>query len=135
MMDQVTEPGITRVLVVEDDGLVAHMVREMLVRAGYEVVGIARDGGAALEAVARLKPDIVLMDLVMPEMDGIEATRRIQEIRPTPVIVLTAYEAPELDDDVRSFGIEACLSKPPAPHELDRAIVAARTHFAQAHGC
>ncbi len=121
-----------RVLVVDDDGLVAGMVQTLMVQEGYEVVGVVGDGRAALEAVARYQPDIVVMDLQMPEMDGIEATRRIQEICPTPVVVLTAHDDLQLTAEAARAGVGAYLVKPPNGRNLARAITVARARFEEA---
>jgi two-component system, sensor histidine kinase and response regulator len=121
-----------RVLVVEDDGLVADMVRSLMTQEGYDVVDVVRDGRAALEAVARHRPDIVVMDLQMPEMDGIEATRQIQEICPTPVVVLTAHDDLELTTAAARAGVSAYLVKPPNGRNLSRAITVALARFEEA---
>ena len=118
-----------RVLIVEDDVLVCEMVHSVLEQAGYTVVGEASCGSEAMEAVALLKPDVVLMDVALPDFDGIEITRRINETCPTPVVILTAYETPELIDKASRAGAGAYLVKPPRAHEIDRAIVIARSRF------
>ena len=115
-----------RVLVVEDDGLVADMIATLLARRGYHVVEVAMDGVAALDAVARLRPDVVVMDLGMPEMGGIEAAQRIQQFAPTPIVLLTAYDVPELASLPAEAGVVACLAKPPNGWDLDHAITGAR---------
>jgi two-component system, response regulator PdtaR len=116
-----------RVVVVEDDGLVAGVVGLMLTDLGYDVVGTAMDGLVALRVVTQQQPDVVLMDLVMPGIGGITAARRIQAIRPTPVVVLTAYEPPELTPSLREAGVVACLEKPVTKGDLDQAIMMALT--------
>jgi signal transduction histidine kinase len=117
------------VLVAEDDALVVEMIRGMLAEQGYEMVGAVGDGRAAIEAVERLQPDVVVMDLSMPEMDGIEATRRIQEHHPTPVVALTAHDEPELVAGASEAGAGAYVVKPADGQELERAIIVARTRF------
>jgi two-component system chemotaxis response regulator CheB len=80
--------GIIRVLVVDDSAFVRKTVAQMLSRSPFvEVVGAARDGGEALEMCARLEPDVVTLDLVMPRMDGLEFLRRQMPIRPIPVVI------------------------------------------------
>ena len=77
-----------RVLVVDDSAYVRKVVKEMLARSGaIEVVGTARDGQEALQAVADLEPDVVTCDLIMPEMDGVEFIQRQMAVRPVPIVV------------------------------------------------
>jgi len=85
-----------RVLVVEDDYLVGSLIQAMLTQLGHRVAGRASDGPQAVEMVENLRPDIIVMDVQMPGMDGIEATRLIQERCPTPVVMITAYDSEEL---------------------------------------
>jgi response regulator NasT len=112
----------TRVLVVEDDHLVSEMVRGMLEELGYQVSGIAEDGHEALEMIRDLKPDVVLMDIKMPRMSGIQAAILIQKHFPTPVAILSAYETEDLVRDAMEAGVGAYLVKPPEPQDLFRAI-------------
>lgn len=118
-----------RVLIAEDDYLVSSQIREAVEALGHTVVGEAKDGYEAVEMTATLHPDVVLMDLKMPGMDGIEATRRIQETCPTPVIVLTAYQTPELVERVNGAGVGAYLIKPPDARALERTLLIARARF------
>jgi two-component system, sensor histidine kinase and response regulator len=119
-----------RVLVAEDDALVAALVQGILEDQGYEVVGVVGDGLSAVEVVEAMHPDVVLMDLQMPGMDGIEATRRIQASCPTPVVVLTAHEEPRLVQNATNAGVGAYLTKPPAGQDLEGAITVAQARFA-----
>ncbi|MEA3338545.1 MAG: response regulator [Chloroflexota bacterium] len=118
-----------RVLVVEDDYLVSEMVRGLLEGAGYVVVGEAGNGLEAVEMTKSLQPDVVLMDIAMPDMDGIEATRLIYERCPTPVVALTAHEMEELVVGASKAGVGAYLVKPPKLREMERAITIARARF------
>jgi len=118
-----------RVLVVEDDHLVSEMVCGTLEEIGYLVLGEANDGREALAMVASLSPDVVMMDIKMPDMDGIEATRRIMEVHPVPVVALTAYENPELMREAVSAGLGAYLVKPSTAREMERAITVAIARF------
>ncbi|MBN1657724.1 MAG: response regulator [Anaerolineae bacterium] len=120
-----------RILIVEDDALVAEMIQEWVEREGYAVAGVVYDGRDAVDAVERLKPDIVVMDLQMPEMDGVEATRRIQEAHPTPVVVLTAHDDVELAEQAARVGAAAYLVKPSSGRELSRTIAFARSSFVE----
>jgi len=114
-----------RVLVAEDDYLVSETIAHVLKEIGCELVGTAADGRQAAEMVCALHPDVVLMDIRMPDVDGLEAARNIQECCPTPVIILTAYESKELVDRASETGVSAYLSKPPVAQEIDRAITIA----------
>ena len=118
-----------RVLIVEDDFLVGETVRGVLEDIGYQIIGRAMNGLQAVEMTQTLRPDIVLMDLQMPDMDGIEATRRIQENSPAPIVALTAYDTPELVGKASQAGVGAYLLKPPNGKELERAITIALARF------
>jgi AmiR/NasT family two-component response regulator len=118
-----------RVLVVEDDSLVSEMIQGLLERMWYIVAGRAVNGLQAIEMTQSTRPDVVLMDIKLPDMDGIEAARRIYESCPTPVVVLTAYDTPELVERASAAGVGAYLLKPPDVHEMDRAIAIAMARF------
>jgi two-component system cell cycle sensor histidine kinase/response regulator CckA len=118
-----------RVLIAENDHLVSEMVRALLEELDYVVIGEAADGTEAIEMTQSLSPDVILMDIRMPDMDGLEATRRIQERRPTPVVVLTAYETEELVKEASAAGVGAYLVKPPEAREVARAITIALARF------
>jgi AmiR/NasT family two-component response regulator len=119
-----------RALIAEDDALITEVVAAELEKIGVEVVGKASDGHQAITFTETLRPDVVLMDINMPEMDGLEAARRIQEHCPTPVIVLTVHSVPEMVQEAAAAGVGAYLVKPPKGHELERAITIARARFA-----
>lgn len=114
-----------RVLVAEDDYLVGEEIRRALDAIGYEYAGLASTGEEAVELVSVLKPDVVLMDIRMPECDGLEAARRIQRDHPTPVVVLTAHESQDLVDKAGEMGVAAYLTKPPRAEDIERAITIA----------
>ncbi len=122
-------PHKVRVLMAEDDYLVGKMIRGMLEKIGYTIVGEATDGTEALSLVQALRPDVVLMDIKMPDMDGIEATRRIQECCPTPVVVMTAFDRQELVEQATEAGVGAYLVKPPNAPEIERAVTVAMARF------
>lgn len=119
-----------RVLIAEDDPLVATALRGLLEGGGYVVTGIASDGRAAADMTRLQQPDCLMLDIRMPDMDGIEAARTIQESCPTPIVALTAYETPELVRRANEAGISAYLLKPPDFRELERAIILAMGRFA-----
>jgi DNA-binding NarL/FixJ family response regulator len=102
---------MTRVLVVDDQDLVRHGLRMILELGGVEVVGEAADGAAAVAAAAELDPDVVLMDLRMPVMDGVEATRRIAGDGGPAVLVLTTFDADQHVVDAIRAGAVGFLLK------------------------
>ena len=118
-----------RVLLVDDDVLVSNVVRELLEEAGHTVIGSAPVGAIAIELTKSLRPDIVLMDIEMPGLSGLEATRQIQEQCPVPVILLTAHEDAELIEVAGRAGAAAYLVKPPSLGELTRTMAMARARF------
>ena len=117
------------VLIAEDDPASAIVIEAMLKKLDYTVVGTAKDGEATLEAVRELEPDVILMDVCMPEKDGIQATREIQQLRPTPVVILTASDTQENVADASAAGAGAYLIKPPEADEIERAITIAMARF------
>jgi DNA-binding NarL/FixJ family response regulator len=102
---------MTRVLVVDDQDLVRNGLRTILELGGVDVVGEAADGAAAVAAARELEPDVVLMDLRMPVMDGVEATRRISAATSSKVIALTTFDADEHVADVIASGAVGYLLK------------------------
>ncbi len=118
-----------RVLIAEDDYLVSRVTRGLLEKAGYTVVGEAIDGAQAIEMVQSLRPDVVLMDIKMPGLNGIKATRLICQRCPTPVVALTAHESGDLVSEASAAGVGAYLVKPPRLREVERAITIAMARF------
>src|SRR6185503_3076245 len=88
--------GAVRVLIAEDETIIRLDLRDLLERAGFEVVGEARDGVEAVELASSERPDLALMDVKMPRLDGIDAARKILAERPIPIVMLTAYGQEEL---------------------------------------
>jgi AmiR/NasT family two-component response regulator len=116
-------------LIVDDDILVIEAIQESLERIGHTVVGRAADGLQAVEVTRSQRPDVILMDIKMPKMDGIEAARQIQDCCPTPVVLLTAHETQFLIEQASTAGVGAYLVKPPQARELGRAIAIAMARF------
>ena len=105
------------ILVVDDEPKIAALARDYLEHAGYAVV-VARDGPAALDAVARQRPDLVVLDLGLPELDGLDVTRRIRQDSSLPIVMLTARDD-ELDKLLGlELGADDYLTKPFSPREL-----------------
>ncbi len=122
-------PKATRVLIVDDDYLVMMVIRDMLENEGYIVAGEASCGRDAVRMTREIRPDVIIMDLQMPDIDGLEAARMIYDCCPTPIVMLTAYESPELVQEAGEAGAGAYIVKPPSLQELERAILIARTRF------
>jgi AmiR/NasT family two-component response regulator len=118
-----------RVLIAENRYLISEMLKGLLEEIGYTVVGEAADGLEAVEMTQSLRPDVVLMEIDLPDMGGIEATRRISECCPTPVVALIVYETPELVKEASEAGVGAFLDKPPTPREMEQAIATAMARF------
>ena len=126
-----TETHPISVLIVEDEALVSEIVRHAVEMAGYRVAGSAADGAEALKLIPAVRPDVVLMDIDLPDVDGLEVVRRLQIKDPRPVVVLTAHETPELIERAGAVGVGAYLTKPPNARELDRAIRISLARFAE----
>lgn len=120
-----------RVLVVEDEALIRLDLTEMLREEGYVVAGEAGDGEQAVRLARELTPDVVIMDVKMPRLDGIAAAGEIVGERIAPVVVLTAFSQRELIVQARDAGAMAYLVKPFARHELVPAIELAVSRFAE----
>ena len=102
----------TRVVVAEDEVLIRLDVVEMLTEEGYEVVGQAGDGQSAVDLATELKPDLVVMDVKMPKLDGITAAEQINAARLAPVVMLTAFSQRDLVERASQAGAMAYVVKP-----------------------
>lgn len=120
-----------RVLICEDEGLTALRLRASMTNLGYEVVGEARDGEEAVAEAARLKPDAILMDIRMPKLDGIAATERIVEARPTAIVMITAYNERDLVDAALRAGASGYLVKPVSDEQIEPALKVALSRFGE----
>ncbi|MCP4223459.1 MAG: response regulator [Actinomycetia bacterium] len=120
---------ITRVVIAEDEALIRLDLRESSVEAGYEVVGEAADGAEAVAHVRQTEADVVILDVMMPGVDGLTAAREIMADRLAAVVILTAYSQRELVEQARDAGAMAYLVKPFQPQELVPAIELAVARF------
>src|SRR5690625_6104449 len=111
-----------RIVVAEDETIIRLDIVETLTAQGYEVVGEAGNGERAIELVEELKPDLVLMDISMPVMDGISATRYIAERSLAPVVILTAFSQRGLIDQATEAGAMSYIVKPFSETDLIPAI-------------
>jgi AmiR/NasT family two-component response regulator len=121
----------TRVLIAEDEALIRLDLKEMLEEEGYVVVGEVGDGQAAVDLARELRPDLVVLDVQMPVLDGLSAAEQIAASRIAPVIVLTAFSQRELVERARDAGAMAYLVKPFSKADLVPAIEVARARFVE----
>ena len=118
--------GTLRILIAEDETIIRLDLRELLERAGFEVVAEARDGEEAVELARSAAPDLALLDVKMPRLDGIEAARRILDERAIPIVMVTAYGEEELVARAVEAGVFGYLVKPFRESDLLPAIATAR---------
>jgi len=117
---------VTRILIAEDETIIRLDLKTLLERAGYEVCAEARDGEEAVELARTTEPDVAVLDVKMPRLDGIEAARRILDERPIPIVMLTAYGQDELVSRAVEAGVFGYLVKPFREQDLLPAIHTAR---------
>jgi response regulator NasT len=115
-----------RILIAEDETIIRLDLKDLLERAGFEVVAEAKDGEEAVALARSEQPDLVLLDVKMPRLDGIEAARRILDERPVPIVMLTAYGQQELVARAAEAGVFGYLVKPFREQDLLPAIHTAR---------
>ena len=118
--------GRVRVVLAEDEAIIRLDLKETLKEEGYDVVGDTGRGDRAVELVGELDPDVVILDVKMPGLDGIEAARRIAASHDTAVVILTAFSQRELIDRAIEAGALAYLVKPFSRSELVPAVEIAR---------
>lgn len=126
-----TEGQPRRVLIAEDEALIRLDLAEMLAEEGYVVVGEAGDGETAVRIAEETKPDLVILDIKMPIMDGIAAAERIAGSRIAPVVILTAFSQRDLVERARAAGAMAYLVKPFQKSDLIPAIEIAMSRFGE----
>ncbi len=119
----------TRVIIADDESIIRADLREMLTNLGYLVIGEVGDGRSAVNLARELRPDIVIMYIKMPDMDGIEAAKILTEEQIAPVILLTAYSQQDLVERAREAGVVAYLVKPFREPDLTPAIEVALARF------
>ncbi|MPZ95634.1 MAG: response regulator [Propionibacteriales bacterium] len=120
-----------RVVIAEDEALIRLDLAEMLGEEGFDVVGEAGDGESAVALVEKHRPDLVVLDVKMPKLDGISAAAMIAEQRIAPVVILTAFSQRELVERARDAGAMAYLVKPFSRADLIPAIEMATSRFAE----
>ncbi len=128
----VTTPNpAPRVVIAEDEALIRLDLAEMLAEEGYDVVGQAEDGEKAVALAEQLRPDLVIMDIKMPRLDGLAAAERVAAQRIAPVVMLTAFSQRDLVERARDVGAMAYLVKPFTKADLVPAIEMAVSRFAE----
>ncbi len=118
-----------RILIAEDETIIRLDVRTLLEKAGHEVVAEARDGEEAVALAVEHDPDLIVMDVRMPHLDGIEAARQITDRKPVPIVMLTAYAEQDLVTRASEAGAFAYLVKPFREVDLLPALNTARARF------
>jgi len=129
--DEVPEGGLLRIVVAEDEALIRLDLAEMLGESGYDVVGQASDGEQAVDLTREHRPDLVIMDVKMPVLDGISAAEIIGKEQIAPVVMLTAFSQKELVERARDAGVMAYIVKPFTQADLGPAIDIARSRWTQ----
>ncbi len=118
-----------RIVIAEDEPLARLDLQQMLENLGHDVVGEAGDGAQAVELARELKPDLVIMDIKMPEMTAVQAAQLLAEERVAPVLLLTAFSDKEFIDGAREAGVMAYIVKPYGENQLAPAIEVALARF------
>ena len=129
MLNNISDNKPARILVAEDEALIRLDLVEMLTEAGYEVVAQATNGVEAIALAKEFKPDLAILDVKMPELDGISAAQEIIEI--SPVLMLTAFSQKELVERARDAGVMAYVVKPFSINDLTPAIEIAMSRHLQ----
>lgn len=120
-----------KILIAEDDGLEARELERSLRTLGHRVVGTAETGRRTVEMARALDPDLILLDIAMPDLDGISAAGEILAVRPVPIVIVTGHADPALVERAAAAGVFTYLLKPIGPRDLDAAIQVAQVRFAE----
>ena len=120
-----------KVVLVDDESLIRMDLRDILESGGCEIIGEGANGVEAIRLAKQLQPDVILMDVKMPKMDGITAARLINDKHIAPVLLLTAYSQTDLIEKAKEAGVLAYLVKPIREEQLFPAIEIARSRFAE----
>ena len=129
-MNRVDDSAIRwRIIIADDESLIRLDLREMLTHLGYDVIGEAGDGRSAVELARRLRPDLLIMDIKMPDLDGISAAEELTRERIAPVVLLTAYSDQGLVERAREAGVVGYVVKPFREAELMPVIELSRARF------
>jgi AmiR/NasT family two-component response regulator len=129
--DETSENVTRRVVIAEDEALIRLDLKEMLEEEGFAVVAEAGDGEAAVRLAEEQRPDLVILDVKMPVLDGISAAERIAAARIAPVVILTAFSQRELVERARDAGAMAYLVKPFTKNDLMPAVEMALSRYAE----
>lgn len=124
----------TRVLIAEDEALIRLDLKEMLLEEGFDVVAEVADGASAVRLARELRPDLVILDVKMPVMDGIAAAEEIAKERLSAILILTAFSQRDLVEKARRAGAMAYLVKPFQKHDLLPAVEIAAGRFREMSG-
>ena len=127
-------PGKTRVLLADDESIIRMGLQVILRDLGYEIAGTARDGIEAVDLARERKPDLAILDIKMPRMDGLEAAEKIHQECPMPVIILSAYNDREYVERAKSTAVHAYLVKPIREEKLEPTIEVAKARFQEHQG-
>ena len=123
-----------RLVIADNESIIRLDLREMLEEAGHEVVGEAIDGRKAVDLTRMHRPDLVIMDIKMPDMDGITAARKISEAKLAPVLLLTAFSQPEIVEQAKDSGVLGYLVKPVKDSNLFPAMEIALSRWQEMQG-
>jgi response regulator NasT len=124
-------PTQSRILIADDESIIRMNLREMLSQQGYDVIAEASTGAMAVELARKTRPDLILLDIKMPDMDGLDAAKIIFDERIAPVVLLTAYSDEELIVKAKAAGVCGYLVKPLRDTELSPVIEIALARFSE----